>query len=366
MTCRPGAALLPLLALLCAAPADAQPPDPALLDRARSAREIEDLGGYARALELMEVVHARALPDADLELAMALNEARIGRLPPAAARLWGPLLSAALADTLPPERRVHYFWGREAEWLDGRFGGWHWYVARARAEVAARLGHWPEAAEAAGMAAAAQPFSGKEWHVLATCLARTGRIEEATHHAIRAARLDPTLPEPAYLAGVLAWRQGRRDEAQRAFREAIRRDSTWTIPAVALVRSRLPVQPDTLPAWFFTGLRRVAELTAPDGPKPEQFRQMEHPAALKKKVEPVFPPEARLDPPPPPLILGVFLDASGRPVLHDLPWLPPGAVNEAWVAALLRTLPEWEYAPARRHGEPQPVWITVQYQQPGP
>jgi len=366
MSRRLRSALLPLFALACLAPAFAQAADPALLDRARSAREIEDIGGYARALELTQALRARVPPDADLELAIALNEVRIGRADSAAARLWGPLLSAALEDTLPLERRVHYFWGREAGWLDGRFGGWHWYVARARAEVAARLGSWGEAVEAAEDAAAAHPFSGKEWHVLATCLAHAGRLEEATRRAIQAARLDPTLPEPAYLAGLLAWRQGRRDDAQRAFREAIRRDSTWTAPAVALVRSRLPLAPDPPPESFFTGLRRVAELTAVDGPKHEHFRQMEHPAALRKRVEPDFPPEARAETPPPPLAFSVLLDAQGRPVLHDLPWLPPGVVSEAWVAAVLRALPEWEYTPAMRHGEPQPVWITVEYRQSSP
>lgn len=366
MTLRPRAALIFLFALLCGAPAFATAPDPVVMDRARSAREIEDLGGYARALELMQVVRARVAPDADLELAMALNEARIGQLPSAAARLWGPLLTAALADTLPLERRVHYFWDRETSWLDGRFGGWHWYILRARAEVAARLGRWSEATEAAEAAAAAHPFSGKEWHVLATCLARSGREEEATRQAVHAATLDPTLPEPAYLAGLLAWRQGRRDEAQRAFREAIRRDSAWSAPAVALLRSRLPVPPDSLPAWFFTGLRRVAEITAADGPKVEQFRQMDHSATLTRRVEPDFPPGARPETPPPPLFLSVFLDASGRPVLHDLPWLPPGVVSEAWVAAVLRALPGWTYTPAMRRGEPQPVWVTVQYEQSSP
>jgi hypothetical protein len=314
----------------------------------------------------MHALRARVAPDPDLELAIALNEARIGRLDSAAVRLWTPLLEAALADTLPLERRGHYFWDREAGWLDGRFTGWHWYVARARAEVAARLGRWNDAARAAELAAAAHPFSGKEWHVLATCLAHAGRAEEATHAALRAATLDPTLPEPAYLAGVLAWRQDRRDEAQRAFREAIRRDTAWTAPAVALVRSRLPVPPDPLPEAFFTGLRRVAALTSPEGPKHEHFRQMEHPAVLRRKVDPEFPPGARPDVPPPPIVLSVFLDANGRPVLHDLPWLPPGIVTEAWVSAVLRALPEWEYAPATLHGKAQPVWVTVQYQQANP
>jgi len=349
-------------ALACGAPAAAQAPDPALLDRARSAREIEDLGAYARALDLMQALRVRTAPDADLELAIALNEARIGRPDSAAVRLWGPLLSEALADTLPLQRRVAYFWGREGSWLDGRFDGWHWYVARARAEVAAKLHRYADATQAAVIAAAAQPLSGKEWHVLATCQALEGRLAEATRTALHAAQLDPTLPEPAYLAGVLAWKQGRREEAERAFREAIRRDSSWTAPAVALVRCRLPVPPDPVPGTFFTGLRRTAELTAPDGPKPEQFHQMDQPAVLRRKIEPDFPPEARLDPPPPPLTLSVLLNGEGRPVLHELPWLPADAVPAAWIAAVVRAVSHWEYTPALLHGEPQAVWVTVQYE----
>jgi tetratricopeptide (TPR) repeat protein len=354
------------LALAAATPAAAQAPDAALLDRARSAREIEDLGAYWRALELLLALRARIAPDADLELAIALNEARIGRLDSASVRLWGPLLTAALEDTLPLDRRVQYFWGREASWLNGRFDGWHWNIARARAEVATRLGRRADALRAAEIAAAAQPLSGKERHVLATCQALDGRLEEAMLTALHAARLDPTLPEPAYLAGMLAWRQGRRAEAERAFREAIRRDSSWTAPAVAMVRARLPLAPDPLPDALFSGVRRVAELTTPDGPKLEHFRQMDRPAVLNKKVEPDFPPRARLETPPPPLVLSVFLNARGRPVLHDLPWLPAGAVPEAWIGAVIGALPGWEYTPATLHGEPQPVWVTVQYEQSNP
>jgi hypothetical protein len=349
------------LLLLPGAPL-AQGPDAAAVDRARSAREIEDMGGYAPALALQLALRAQVLPDADLELAIALNEARLGKLDSAATRLWGPLLSAALTDTLPLERRTPYFWGRDAQWLNGHFDGWHWTVARARAEVAMRLGRHEDALAAAEIAAAAHPLSGKEWHVLATCQARAGRLAEARASAARAARLDPTLPEPVHLGALIAWREGRRDDAQRGFREAIRRDTTWTAPAVALVRSRLPVAPDSLPSTFFSGIRRIAELSAPDGPKLEHFRQMDHPAVLRTRVE----PDIHLDPDPPPLVLSVLLDPGGRPVLHDVPWLPAGAIPEDWVSAVVRALHAWEYAPAMQHGQPQYVWVTVEYRQSGP
>jgi tetratricopeptide (TPR) repeat protein len=358
--------LLIPLALVAALAATAHAQPEALKVRATSAREVEDIGAYARALDLMKSLRAQVAPDADLELAIALNEARIGQFDSAAVRLWSPRLTAALEDTMPLARRVPYFWGRESAWLNGRFDGWHWTIARARAEVALELGRWDDAVEAATIAAAAQPLSGKEWHVLATCQARAGLLAEATRNAVHAAQLDPTIPEPAYLAGVLAWRQGRRAEAAAAFREAIRRDTSWTRPAVALLRARLPVPPDTLPAECFSGLRRVAGLTTPDGPKLEQFRQMDQPAILKRKVEPEFGPDVAPATPPPPLVVSVFLDARGRPVLHDLPWLPPGVVPEAWIIAIIRALPEWEYTPAMLHGEAQPVWVTVEYQQSRP
>lgn len=344
----------------------AQTPDPALAARATSARELEDLGAYARALDLLMDLRRRTAPDADLELAIAVNEARIGRLDSAAVRLWSPLLEAASVDSLPLDRRVPYFWGREGAWLNGRFDGWHWNIVRARAEVAARLGRWDEAVNAAEAAVAAQPLSGKEWHILATCQARSGLTREAIATALHAAMLDPTLPEPAYLAGVLAWRLNRKDLADRAFRDAIRRDSSWTAPAIALVRARLPVQPDSIPGEFFTRLRKVAERTSPDGPKLEHFRQVDRPAVLLEKVEPEFPPDLRLDQPPPPLTMSVFLDAQGRPVLTDLPWLPRSAVPEAWVSSVIGALPSWRYTPAQLHGDPQPVWVTVQYQQSSP
>jgi len=357
---------LAIVSLVLAAAPAATATAEALVDQARSAREIEDLGAYTRALDLLKALRAKTAPDADLEFAIALDEARIGQLDSARVRLWSPLMSAALLDTLPYERRVPYFWDRESKWLNGRFDGWHWGIARARAEVAVRLGRYEDAVDAAEIAVAAQPLSGKEWHVLATCQALAGQLKEATESALHAAILDPTLPEPAYLAGVLAWRQGHKPLADRALRDAIKRDSTWSTPAIALVRLHLPVKADTIPTSFFTGLREVAVLTSPVGPKLEQFRQMEQPAALLKKVEPEFPPELHLEKPPPPLILSVLLDKSGHPALTDLPWLPIGSVPEAWISAVMRALPEWQYRAAQLHGEPQPVWVTVTYESSHP
>jgi tetratricopeptide (TPR) repeat protein len=347
-------------------PAPAATAEP-LADRARSAKDMEDLGAYTRAVDLLKDLRARTAPDADLELALAIDEARIGRTDSAAARLWGPLLSAALLDTLPLGRRVQYFWGRDEQWTNGTFDGWHWYIARARAEVAAAQGRWDLAAQAAHLAVAAQPLAAMEWQVLAVCEAHLDHWAEATEAAIHAARLDPLLPEPAYLAGLLAWKGGRPHDAERGLRDALRRDSTWTEPALALVRMRLPgVAPDSLPATFFIGPRVVSLLTSPFGPKPESFRQVEKPAVLEKKISPDFPPDLPLDRVPPPLLLSVFLDERGQVQSYELPWLPANAVPEEWIAAVLVAIRRWEFTPARTHGDPQRVWVAVTYEGPKP
>ena len=112
----------------------------------------------------LEAVAAELRADHGVEaLALALDEARSGQLDSAAARLWSPLLSEAMADTLPPERRRRYPWEREQLWVNGWYDGWPWYIARARAEVAASLGRWPQALEAARACVAARPLAGKEW-----------------------------------------------------------------------------------------------------------------------------------------------------------------------------------------------------------
>ena len=118
--------------------APAIPPDP-LIRRARLARQFEDLGEYDSA-----AVTLRAL-SAQMEFAVALDLARAGAPDSARVLLHGPLLSAALADSCPPARRRPYGPDRDALWTNGVYDGWRWTIARARAEVDARLGRWEEA-----------------------------------------------------------------------------------------------------------------------------------------------------------------------------------------------------------------------------
>jgi hypothetical protein len=336
-----------------------------LADRARSARDLEDLGGYGRATDLMKALRAAAPPDADLELALAINEARIGQVDSSAARLWGGLLAKALVDTLPYSRRQTYFWDRDKYWINGTWDGWHWCIARARAEVAARRGRWNEAYDAAKVAADARPLSGKEWLVLSVCAGKTRRTEEFVAAAERAALLDPTLPEPHYLLGLNAWRGRRTADAQRAFREAIRRDSSWQAPALALVRSRLPgSMPDSLTGEFLTSIRQAALLTSAAEPKQEHFVQFETPPLLVRKGQPEFPAELKLDGVPPPLLFMVLLDERGRVVANELPWLPVAALPDAWISAVVGSLPRWEFKPGAKLGQNRPAWVSLEYQMP--
>ena len=336
-------------------PADAQ-------RLATSARSLEEMGGYTRATEALRQLRSRVAPDGDLELALAIDEARSGDLDSARVRLWGPLLTAALADTLPVTRRQPYAWQREPRWLNGRFDGWHWYVARARAEVAAALGRWGEAHAAAILAVAARPMAGKEWLVLAISAAHDGTPGEAQLAAEMARRLDPTLPEAQYLAGLLDWRAGRRNEAQAGFRAAVALDSTYRDAAIALVRSRLPgAAPDTLPTALLVGAREAGLLTSPVRPKLEEFVQMDSPALIVKRGPSQVPESLttqvrRLD-----LILPVLVDERGRAVLNELPWFSPATLPAPVVSALLAGLPEWRFSPARRNGAAQRVWAAVQY-----
>jgi tetratricopeptide (TPR) repeat protein len=357
--------VLALLAAVMAGTAIGAQPDIAWVERARSAKRLEDMGAYTRALALLKQIRAAHAPDVDLEYAIAVDEARMGKLDSAATRLWSPLMEAALADTLPLARRQTYFWERQSQWLNGTFDGWHWHILRARAEVAAQRGDWERAYVAAKLAVDARWHSGKDWQILAIAAARMHRHPEAQRAARHAASLDPTLPEPFYLLGVYAWREGKRKEAQRALREAIRRDSLWAAPALGLVRSRLPAaRPDTLPGWLLTGDRRVALVTSPMGPKLEQFVQMEKPAILLRQGEVRFPPGLHLDGLPPPLIFPVLLDAQGRPRAHELPWMPPGLVPEEWLGSIAASLPGWQFSPASRLGTNEPVWVNVEFKMP--
>ncbi len=330
------------------------------LQIAREARGLEEIGAYGAAARALRGLRSRIARDADLELELALDEARSGDLDSAWVRLSTPLMSAALADSGGPARRQQYSWHPEPSWINGRFDGWNWYVARARAEVGAALGRWPDAREAAAVSVAARPMSGKEWLLLAVCAGRSGLTDEARSAAERAAQLDPSLPEAHYLLGLYEWRSGRRLEAQSRFRAALGLDSTWRAPALALVRSRLPGIPaDSLPAAFLTGVREVGLLTSPAGPKPEEFVQMDESAVLLKRVTVPIPDSLKSTFKPLDLAISLLVDEHGRAVLSDLPWFDRGRMPEPLLSSLLGTLPDWRFRPARKHGAPARVWVTV-------
>lgn len=341
-----------------AAPRAAAPAVPPA-DLAREARTLEELGAYGQSTDLLRRLRAAVPADADLDLALALHLARTGEIDSAAALLWNPVMSAALVDSLPKERRQIYAWHREALWLNGRFDGWHWYVARARVELAAARGRWDLALEAARQCVAARAQSGAEWHILALCAARTGANQEAVAAARRAVTLDPTLPEGLYLLGLLDWREGRRGAAQESFRRAMALDSLYREPALAALRSRLPGAPDTLPTRFLTGVRAAGLLTSPERPKPEEFVQMESPAQMLRGARAVIPDSVRGGTTNVRLTPVVLLDERGRIVAHELPWIRPGDVPDAVVGAMLRTLPEWRFRPATRLGHPSRVWVSI-------
>jgi tetratricopeptide (TPR) repeat protein len=334
----------------------------ALADQAREARELEDMGAYARAATILRTLRSRVAEDADLELAIALDDARLGRVDSAWARLTSPLVTAAAQETLPVTRRHEYPYGRERGWLNGRFDGWHWYVWRARAEVAATTGRWDEAYEAARQCAAARPLTGKEWLILAVCAGRLGRDDEARETVRKALALDPTLPEARYLLGLWEWRAGRRAEAQTQFREAVALDSAFVPAAMAMVRSRLPgAKPDSLPREFLTGPRRVALLTAPERPKPEEFVQMDVSATLTQSPDTAVVDSLVPGVKPLQLVLSVLVDERGRPVLNDIPWFPPGQIPEWKIHRLLASVPSWRFKPAMRLGAPHPVWLSLDF-----
>ncbi len=165
-------------------------------------------------------------PDGDLELALALDAVRSGQPDTAWTLLYGARLSAALADSAD-----HFRWhqagpGRERTWLDGKFEGWHWVIARGRAELALRLRRWDEALLAAKAAVRARPLSGRDHLLLAVIAGRAGDGVTARREADVAVSLDPMLPEALYLRGLWAWRDGRHSAAREDFRLAIARDGT--------------------------------------------------------------------------------------------------------------------------------------------
>lgn len=328
---------------------------------ASDARALEEIGAYGQAREALRQLRGRVALDADLELALALDEARTGQTDSAAARLWSPLLDSALVDSTPPKRFVSYPSQREGAWMDGRFGGWHWYVARARAEVAASQGRWEAARDAARQAVAARARAGKEWLILAICSGHAGDAAESERAAREAAWLDPTLPEALYVRGLYDWRAGRRLAAQEAFRGAIALDSSYRAPALALVRSRLPgAPPDSLPGELLTGIRAVALLTSTARPKLEEFEQMDSPALILHQEILPMPDSLKGHMPKVKLNLPILVTENGRAALHDLPWFEPDGLPEVAQRITLESLIEWRFAPAIRFGQPRRVWANIQ------
>jgi tetratricopeptide (TPR) repeat protein len=334
-----------------------------VLELARETREIEDAGGYARAAAGLRNLRARVIRDADLDLFLALDEARSGAIDSARTRLMTPLMDAAVKDTLPWSRRMEYPYQREGAWLNGRFDGWTWYVWRARAEIAAMTRRWPEAYEASRQSVAARPLSGKDWLILAVAAAQTQRESESKEAAAHAAALDPTLPEAPYLLGLWAWKAGKRNEAQEAFRRAVTLDSAFVQGALGMMRSRIPgLAPDTLPTELLTGRRRAGLITAPEGPKPEENFQVDIPAMVSYSPEGSVSDSIPTGVRPFQLILSLLVDEQGRPVINDFPWFPPPAIPEWKITRMLNTVPTWRFTPAIKLGSPHAVWVSMDFQ----
>ncbi len=345
-------------------PAPAPEESPAAL--ASAARTHEDAGAYGLALERLRALRARVPEDGDLELAIALDEARSDLLDSAWVRLTGPALTAALADTGGPGRWRDYPFQREPFWLNGSYDGWYWYVARARAEVALRLGRWDDAVAAARAAVGARPLAGKEHLLLALALAHAGDEAGAARAAARAAALDPMLPEARYLSGLLAWRAGDRRAARAAFREAQRRDSLWRAPALALSRLLVPgLAPGPLPERFLAGIRRAGELTSRARPKLEEYVALDQlPTLVGRPVRAVPESLSRAMGMTKPirLYVTVLVDEAGRAVLNDLPWLPPERFPEPLLDDVLGDASRWRFRPAVKLGRTRPAYATVEYE----
>ncbi|MEO5987904.1 MAG: hypothetical protein ABIU54_10690 [Candidatus Eisenbacteria bacterium] len=332
---------------------------------ASAARAFEETGAYGLAAAALRELRGRVTPDADLELALALDEARSGQGDSAWARIDTPLMRSALADTSVVARRAEYPFQREPLWMNGRFDGWYWYVARTRAELSLARGEWRPALEAALVAVSARPLSGTEFLLLGVCAGRAGETELAEAAATAASVLEPALPEAQYLRGLLAWRAGQRTEAQRRFRIAADLDSSYRAPALALPRALLPgIKPDSLPTVFLTGARACLVLTSPVRPKLEEFVQMdEAPGILSRPMPPL--PEAlkrRLAlTKPMQLYVHVLVSEAGLPLLTDLPYLPRDAMPAAVVAHIASALHQWRFRAPVRLGQPKRGWATVEY-----
>ncbi|HEV2104463.1 MAG TPA: hypothetical protein VGU27_01950, partial [Candidatus Eisenbacteria bacterium] len=322
-------------------------------------------GAYGLAAARLRALRGRVAPDADLELFLALDDARSGRADSAWARLHGPVLAAALADTAGVARRVDYPFQHEAWLLNGRFDGWCWYVARARAELALDRRAWREAMAMAGRCVQARPLSGDDLLLLAVAAGRAGDDSLAEAAAGSAVYLAPALPEARYLYGLWAWRRGRRSAAADQFRAAVALDSAYRAPALALTRLLLPgLRPDSLPGSFLTGPRACAMLTSPERPKLEEFVQFD--------TQPVVVTNASTPPAdslrramhlvrPLQLYVQVLVSEGGRPLLAELPYASEAVLPPAVAQHVLAEIATWRFVAPTRFGRPQRAWATVEY-----
>lgn len=359
----------PTTATRSAARSRPAPPKPVTtrrpIDVATQARALEEQGNYASALQVLKTLRSLQGPDADVELAIALDEARTGFADSAWVRLHDPLLSAALEDTAGRARRSEYPFQRESMWINGSFDGWYWYVARARAELALARRDWKEAMSMASRAAQARPLSGKDALLLALAASHAGDAGFGEAAASWAGYLEPWLPEAHYLSGLWAWRNGRRAEARAELETAARLDSTWREPALALTRLRLPgMRADSLPVRFLTGVRACAMLTSAKRPKQEEFVQFDSNPMLAYNPQPQ--PEDSLRAlmkltKPTQVFVQVLVNEAGHPVMAELPYVTEAQVPSGVINHVLHAIGEWRFVPARKFDKPQRAWASVEY-----
>lgn len=335
------------------------------IEVALQARTLEETGNYVAALEQLKRLRGMQGADADLEIAIALDEARTGLADSAWARLHTPLLTAALADTGNAARRTEYPFQREGLWINGRFDGWHWYIARARAELAFARREWKEAAAMASRAAAARPLSGKEALLLALSASHMGDEQLGEAAATWASYLEPWLPEAHYLSGIWAWRHGRRGEARRWLQSAVAVDSTWRTPVLALARLSLPgSRPDSLPTRFLNGARACALLTSSRRPKQEEYLQFDKIPNLVFNPQPQPPDSVRALlnlKKPTQIYVQVLVSETGKPLLSELPWVTEAQVPAAVVHHVLEQIGAWRFIPAVKFAKPYRSWASVEY-----
>jgi hypothetical protein len=334
-------------------------------DIATRARVFEEQGAYASALTELKRLHGAEGPDADLELAIALDEARTGQVDSAWTRLYSPLLEKALADSAGTLRRTEYPFQRESMWVNGTFDGWYWYIARARAELALQRRDWRELMSMASRAASARPLSGKEALLVALAAGHSGDEEYSEAAAAWSAYLEPWLPEAHYLSGIWAWRRGRRAEARERFEAAAALDSSWRDPVLALARLALPgARADSLPVRFLTGVRACAMLTSPRRPKQEEFVQFDRTPMLVFNPQ-VQPPDSLLAEMhlkrPTQLYLQVLVSERGEPLMAELPYVTEATVPAGIVNNVLSQIGSWRFIAARKFDKPQRSWASVEF-----